>query len=127
MLAVAVHQTASPEQLQLGSAVQVGTEGHTPAGGKRREKTKPVCGLQRRLHIVARRAKGCSMVCLSLKPSWRSRMIAAVSFSQQGMVFDENGFELYHVAEQPETRKALLEGIGRARFAAGGKAFLRNF
>ena len=69
------------------------------------------------------------MVCLSLKPNWRSRMIAAVSFSQhaKGMVFDENGLELYHVAGQPETRKALLEGIGRVRFAAGGKAFLRNF
>ena len=45
----------------------------------------------------------------------------------RGMVFDKRGFELYHVAGQPGSRKALLERICGAWSAPGGKKLLRDF
>ena len=45
----------------------------------------------------------------------------------RGMIFDKSGFELYHVAGQPGSRKALLERICGAWSAPGGKKLLRDF
>ena len=78
-------------------------------------------------------------MCPSVKRSWRSRMGAPVSGQlyyylcrlpsehARGMIFDKNGFELYHVAGRRETRKALLERICGAWSAPGGKKLLRDF
>ena len=76
-------------------------------------------------------------MCLSLKRSWRSRMTAVVSCmsiyvaflpSMQGACYSiKSGFELYHVAGQPGSRKALLERICGAWSAPGGKKLLRHF
>ena len=45
----------------------------------------------------------------------------------RGMLFDKSGFELYHVAGQPGSRKALLERICGAWSAPGGKKLLCHF
>ncbi|CAE7691376.1 unnamed protein product [Symbiodinium sp. CCMP2592] len=45
----------------------------------------------------------------------------------RGMIFDKSGFELYHVAGQCGSRKALLERICGAWSAPGGKKLLCDF